>query len=117
MYLLVNLAAVMILGAVAAGLIFGLAGRWDVWNVWAYVGIFVGLGLFQTLVISRTSPELLKERFKPATLGRVRWTTHRAFLVVSILQWSIAGLDQRFHCSDSVPPTGVLAGLVFGAIG
>ena len=116
MYLLLNLVAVMILGAVAAGVIFGLAGRWDLWNIWAYVGIFVILSLFQTLVIHRKSPDLLKERFKPASLGRVRWTTHRAFLVVSILQWIIAGLDQRFHWSNVIPTVGVLAGLAIFAI-
>jgi protein-S-isoprenylcysteine O-methyltransferase Ste14 len=117
MFLLVNLVAVIILGAVAAGMIFGLAGRWDLWNVWAYVGIFVVLSFFQTLVLYRKSPDLLKERFKPATPGRVRWTTHRAFLVMSILQWIIAGLDQRFHWSNVVSPAGVVIGLVIVAIG
>jgi protein-S-isoprenylcysteine O-methyltransferase Ste14 len=117
MYLLLNLVAVMILGVVSAGVIFVLAGRWDVWNVWAYAGIFVVSGFFQTLAIYRKSPDLLKERLKPAAPARVRWTTSRAFFVLSILQWSIAGLDQRFHWSDIVPPAGVVAGLVIFAIG
>src|SRR5574341_1435484 len=116
MYLLVNLAAVMILGVVAAGVIFGLAGRWDLWNVWAFAGIFVVLSFLQTLVAYRKSPDLLKERFKPANRGHIRWTTHRAFLVVSMLQWGIAGLDQRFHWSDIVPLAGVVAGLVIFAV-
>jgi protein-S-isoprenylcysteine O-methyltransferase Ste14 len=116
-FLLRTLVSVLIPVVVVAGVIFGLAGRWDVWNVWAYAGIFVVLSFLQTLAIYRKSPDLLKERFKPAALGRLRWTTHRAFLVVSILQWSIAGLDQRFHWSDIVPPAGVLAGLVIFAIG
>ena len=34
-----------------------------------------------------------------------------------MLQWIIAGLDQRFHWSDVVPTTGVVAGIVIFAIG
>src|SRR3989442_11207389 len=53
--------------AVPAGLIFGLAGRWDLWNVWVYVGILLALSLFRDLVMYRKSPDLFKERFKPAS--------------------------------------------------
>lgn len=117
MWLLLNLVAVMILGAVAAGVIFGLAGHWDVWNVWAYVAILVVVwGFFRTLALYRKNPDLLKEQLKSATPGRVRWTASRAFLVVSLMQWSLAGLDQRFHWSDRVPPAGVVAGLAVFAI-
>jgi protein-S-isoprenylcysteine O-methyltransferase Ste14 len=70
-----------------------------------------------TLVDYLKSPDLLKERFKPATPGRIRWTTSRAFPMVSLLLWIIAGLDQRFHWSDIVPLAGVVAGLVIFAIG
>ena len=37
MYLLVTGLQSVIFAAVAAWLIFGLAGRWDLWNVWVYV--------------------------------------------------------------------------------
>src|SRR6266849_1496807 len=67
MYLLVTGLQSMILAAVAAGLIFGLAGRWDLWNVWVYVGILLALSLFRDLVRYRKSPDLLKERLKPAS--------------------------------------------------
>jgi protein-S-isoprenylcysteine O-methyltransferase Ste14 len=117
MYLLLNVVMALILSVFAAGVISGLAGRWDLWNVWAYAGIFFVLSLFQTLAIYRKSPDLLKERFKPSTHGRVRWPSFRVFPVASALQWSIAGLDQRFHWSDIVPPTGVVAGLVIAALG
>ena len=87
MYLLLNLITFTILGGVAAGVIFGLAGRWDLWNVWAYVGALVVLLSIGTLLDYRKSPDLLKERFKPAAPGRVQWTTSRAFPMVSLLQW------------------------------
>ena len=104
-------------GLIAPVVIFGLAGRWDLWNVWAYAGILLVLWSLQTLVLYRESPDLLKERVKPPPGGRVRWTSARASLVGFILQWITAGLDQRFHWSDVVPPAGMVAGLVVFAIG
>src|SRR6266511_2210259 len=112
MYLLLNLVMTLILSVFAAGVISGLAGHWDLWNVWAYAGILLVLWSLQTLVLYRKSPDLLKERVKPPPGGRVRWTSARASLVGFILQWITAGLDQRFHWSDVVPPAGMVAGLV-----
>jgi protein-S-isoprenylcysteine O-methyltransferase Ste14 len=108
------------IGVVAPVVIFALAGRWDLWNVWVYGAMVVVLFFFQTLVLYRKSPDLLKERMKPPTLrpGLMSANT-RALLILAmlILHWSIAGLDQRFHWSDVVPPVGVVAGLVIVAIG
>ncbi len=118
MFLLLNLLALVVfLGVIPAAVIFSLAGRWDVWNVWAYVGIVTVLFLFMTLGTYRTSPDLLKERIRPPTRGRVRWPSSLVTVVVSILQSIIVGLDQRFHWSDIVPPAGVVAGLGLVAIG
>ena len=117
MWLLLNLVVFMGLAVVPAVVICGLAGRWDVWNAWAYAGMLAALVLFMTLGNYRTRPDLLKERLKPSTRGRVRWPSSRVAPVVLILQWIISGLDQRFHWSDSVPLAGVVAGLVIVAIG
>jgi len=38
-------------------------------------------------------------------------------LVLFLLHWSVAGLDQRFHWSDHIPLVGVVAGLAIVAIG
>ncbi len=117
-YLLVTLVgSTVFFGVVPAAVIFILAGRWDLWNVWAYAGILVVFFSFATLATYRSSPDLLKERMKPATPGRAGWTGVPANSVVFLLHWSIAGLDQRFHWSDIVPPAGVAAGLVIIAIG
>jgi protein-S-isoprenylcysteine O-methyltransferase Ste14 len=103
-------------GLVAALVIFSLAGRWDLWNVWAYAGILLVLFSFQDLALYRKNPDLLKERYNPAPTGRGQ-SVVIAGLLVLILHWSIAGLDQRFHWSDIIPPVGVAAGLVIVAIG
>ena len=116
--LLLNLFLIALFyGVIPAGLIFGSAGRWDLWNVWAYVGIGIILFYFQTLALYRKSPDLLKERMRSGAPGRVRWTVARAWLALLILQLIIVGLDQRFHWSNIVPLTWVVAGLVLYAIG
>src|SRR5262245_13795771 len=116
MYLLRNLFSFSILSVVAAALIFVPAGRWDLWYVWAYVGIFFVSYSFQSLALYYKSPDLLKERTEPATRGRGS-LVQEGFGVAVILQWIIAGLDQRFHWSDIVPPLWVVAGLAIFAIG
>ncbi len=60
--LLVRLVIVIIAGAVVAGVLSGLAGRWDLWNVWAAVGIFVVLGSLQTLALHRKNPVCLRNK-------------------------------------------------------
>ena len=118
MYLLLNLVVVIVFqGVLPAALIFILAGRWDLWNVWAYVGTSVVSLSVQTLAIYRKSPDLLKDRMKPPASERVGLTAESAFIVLSILQWIIAGLDQRFRWSDVIPLAEVVAGLVIVAIG
>jgi protein-S-isoprenylcysteine O-methyltransferase Ste14 len=103
---------------IVTGAVFGLAGRWDVWNVWAYVGMLVGLFFFVILVVYRNNPDLLREQMKPSgpeLQGRVQLSI--VFNVMLILHLSIAGLDQRFHWSDGVPLPAVVAGLLICAVG
>src|SRR5262245_18920064 len=54
---------------------------------------------------------------RPPIRGRARLPGDRVAVLSRILQPIIAGLDQRFHWSDVVPPAGVVAGLVIVAIG
>lgn len=116
MYLLLNLlASIVVPGAIPVAVIFGLAERWDLWNVWAYAGISTGSLVFQTLVIYRQSPALLKARMTDAG-GRVRLRADRAFIVLSLLQWILAGLDQRYRRSNTLPPAEMIVGLVLVAL-
>ncbi len=117
MYLFLNLVQFTLFGLVPAVVLCALAGRWDLWNVWATAGIFIAWFAFQSLATYRKSPDLLKERLKPGTGGRVRWTVGLATAVLTLVQWSVAGLDQRFHWSTIVPTAGVGAGIVLFTIG
>ncbi len=99
-------------------MIFGLAGRWDLWNVWVYLAIFVVWIVLRFLPFYRKNREEFNVRKELAKRGRFGFTfTFIAPLVALVLHWSIAGLDQRFHWSDIVPTVGVVAGLVLVAIG
>jgi protein-S-isoprenylcysteine O-methyltransferase Ste14 len=117
MYLLVYLVqTILFFGVAPAAVIFILAGRWDLWNVWAYAGVSIAVWSFQALALQRVSPDLLKERVKPSDRGRQPLAAIGAIGIFT-LYWSIVGLDQRFHWSDMVPPTGIAVGLAIFAIG
>ena len=116
MYLLVNLVIAVLYPLVHAVVLCILAGRWDLWNVWATTAIFSVVITFQTLAASRKGLPWLNERVKPGMPGRVRWTAAKASLVLNMLQWIIAGLDQRFHWSNILAPAGVVVGLVLFTI-
>jgi protein-S-isoprenylcysteine O-methyltransferase Ste14 len=105
--LLINLVSFLTLGAIAAGIMFGLAGRWDLWNIWAYVAILV---IMVTVADYRRNPEMMK-RTDPGRKSR------GVFLGLTFLQWIIVGLDQRFHWTNVVPTSGVIVGLVLFAMG
>ena len=117
MYLLVTLVQMLVIfGAAPALVIFGLAGRWDLWNVWAYIGVFVGVWSVQALALHRVSPDLLKERIKPSNAGRQPLAAIGG-VASFIIYWGIAGLDMRFHWSNIFPPAAIIAGLAVVAVG
>ena len=117
MYLLITLVQmIVIFGVAPAVIIFGVAGRWDLWNVWAYVGVFVAVWSFQALALYRVSPGLLKERLKPSNAGRQPLAAIGG-VASFIVYWGIAGLDLRFHWSNIFPPAAIIAGLVLVAVG
>jgi protein-S-isoprenylcysteine O-methyltransferase Ste14 len=97
-------------------LFFSLAGHWDLWYVWAYTGILAILFTFNLLALHLKNPDLLKERMKLPS-GHSYWTGVIHPVMQVILQPAIAGLDHRFHGSDTVPLAGIVAGLVIVAIG
>lgn len=86
--------------AVFGGLLFGLAGRWDLPMLWAYVGVCAVLGLVLVFTID---PELAKERRRPGPGGvdrRRRVFFGSLFLAVLVVSTLDVG---RFHWSDTVP--------------
>jgi len=97
-------------------LVFSLAGRWDLWYIWAYAGILALLYSFNILALHLEKPDLLKERMKPPS-GRAYWTGDVFPVVQLLLQPIIAGFDHRFHWLDNFPLGWILTGLLITAIG
>src|SRR5262249_58874294 len=117
MDLFLNRVLVLLVGLLPAVVLCALAGRWDLWNAWVTAGIFIALATFQSLALYLRGPAILKERTTLGTGGRVRWTVGLVFVIVNIVQWIIAGLDQRFGWSNVVPRAGVVVGIVLFTIG
>lgn len=92
-------------------------GRWDLWNVWAYAGIYAAGMVVGTVVVYRTDPTLFAERVRPGPGGKdpkLRWLAIPLMLGHVVL----AGLDVgRLHWSDRVPLVAQLLGLLALASG
>lgn len=98
-----------------ATVLFAAAGRRDLLQFWAYVGVFA-VGLLATTVVVLTSdPTLIRERLKPGPGGRD--PRLRAFAVLLMgAHWVIAGLDAgRWRASGDVPSGVMASGLVLMA--
>lgn len=107
-YLLGSLAFVALLAAA----LFLTAGRVDLPYFWAYFAIVAGAGTAACFVIDR---DLRKERFQPGAGGidrRLRATALPFF----VAHLAVAGLDARFHFSDTVPGWLRVVGLALFAL-
>jgi protein-S-isoprenylcysteine O-methyltransferase Ste14 len=99
---------------VLAALLFGFAGRWDLWFVWVYVGIFaVFLIAFGLL----TDPGLKRERMGPGS-GRSKSRAFRLVLAPFATGVLVVAVLDAGRFGWSAVPLGVqVAGLVGVAAG
>jgi protein-S-isoprenylcysteine O-methyltransferase Ste14 len=98
--------------AITSVCLFGSAGRLDWSNAWVLLGLNFAASLASSILLWR-NPELLAER------GNIKagknWDKAIAGFVVllgPVVTWITAGLDTRFHWSDSMPPFAFIAGVV-----
>jgi len=102
--------------AITSACLFGAAGRLDWSNAWVLLGLNFAASLASSALLSR-NPELLAERsnikagksWDKAIVGIV-------VLVGPVATWITAGLDTRFHWSDSMPPATFIAGIVVAVL-
>lgn len=90
------------------------AGRFDIWNHWAWLGVVWFSGSLTSAVLGRVSPELLAERMKPPS-DRDR-ATRRLVALPFLTLLVVSGLDVRWHWSTVSVPLQVL-GLALVALG
>jgi len=96
-----------------AVLLFGLAGRWDLPLLWAYLAVFSAITL---LVLRVVDSDRIRERLRPDVDGVDRHmpTLARLFVLAHIV---IGALDVgRFHWSDTVAVPLRVAGLATYAL-
>ena len=78
--------------------LFGAAGRIHIPLFWAYLGVLAGVsvaGLFLT------DEDLARERTRPG--GHLPGLRLYFIFLLCVAHWTIAGLDRRFHWSDTIP--------------
>ena len=105
--------------AMLAGILFGLAGRWDLPWFWLTLATFAGSHLVTIAVVIRDDPELARERMKPGA-GVPGWdkTVLRLFGILALANLVVGSLDVgRWQLSDSVPQLLRALGLVGIAAG
>ena len=107
---LISLVSYLVIG----GILFGVAGRWDLPWFWLTLATFAATHLITALVINHHDPELVRERMKPGP-GVPGWD--RAIMtlsgVLALVNFVVVPLDVgRFHWSDTVPDWLQAIGLV-----
>ncbi|HOR01176.1 MAG TPA: isoprenylcysteine carboxylmethyltransferase family protein [Anaerolineae bacterium] len=107
------------LGLVGMGVaLFWPAGRVDWWPAWAALGVMLAWIVATATVILRANPHLLAERLGPRQ-GAKRWDTAIMSLLglTQLARYIVAGLDQRYGWTGSVPVVAQAAALVVCALG
>jgi protein-S-isoprenylcysteine O-methyltransferase Ste14 len=95
------------------GLLFGIAGRWDLPWFWAYLAIYAPICFTGLLFIDRG---LLKERFRPGKGARDTMLVNVS-KAMSLVHYAVAALDVgRFHWSGEIPPAARVIALMLIAL-
>ena len=101
-------------------LMFVIAGRWDWWQGWAFLGAYLGLTIISRVLLFITNPDLVKERACCTEAeGANSWDKRIAPLVVFVplLALIVAALDFRFDWSPEFPLWLELTGLALQIVG
>lgn len=94
------------------GIIGFSAGRWDLWNVWAYAGVYVAGMVVGTIAVARRDPTLFQERIRPGPGGKDP-NLRRLAVVLMLAHLVLAGWDVgRGRWSGEVPAVVEIVGLV-----
>jgi protein-S-isoprenylcysteine O-methyltransferase Ste14 len=95
-----------------AVVLFGAAGRIDIPMFWAYLGVLAAGSIAGIFLIDE---DLARERMRPG--GNPLGPRLYAVFLLCVAHWTVAGLDRRFHWSDTVPPALRIAALAVFAAG
>ena len=100
--------------AIQGAILFAAAGTLKWWEAWAYVGIYVGGVLINSVFMLRRSPETIAERAEGASRGgwkdwdKVIGLIFALFYFIGILL--VAGLDERWQWTGPINMWAQIAG-------
>ena len=102
--------------AITSACLFGSMGRLDWLNAWVLLAVNFAASLASTVLFWR-NPELLAERSN-IKAGKSWDKVIVAFMVLvgPVATWITAGLDTRFHWSDSMPSSAFFAGVIVAVL-
>ncbi len=93
------------------------AGRTDLPLAWLYFGFNLGLGLFFSILIARSNPDLIGERMKPGP-GEQDKVFKIASTILMVLMVVLAGLDVgRYHWTAPVTLATQITALIVVLLG
>ena len=95
-----------------AVVLFGAAGRIDIPLFWAYLGILAAVSDIRPLLDRRGPRSGTHAAGRPPARPRLYF-----IFLLCVAHWTIAGLDRRFHWSDTVPLSLRIAALAVFAAG
>jgi protein-S-isoprenylcysteine O-methyltransferase Ste14 len=102
--------------AIPAVCLFASSGRWSWSNAWVLLGLNLAASVASTALLSG-NPDLLAERSN-VKAGK-NWDKPIVGIVVLLgpmATWITAGLDTRFHWSDGMPASTLLAGVAVAVL-
>jgi protein-S-isoprenylcysteine O-methyltransferase Ste14 len=103
--------------AVSATIYFACAGRIDLPIAWLYFALNIVLGVYFSIVIARSCPDLIAERLKPGP-GEQDRVFKAGSTLITIVMLVLAGLDVgRYHWMTPVSLPIQIAGLIIGLSG
>jgi protein-S-isoprenylcysteine O-methyltransferase Ste14 len=98
---LVQIGFLVLIQAVA---LFASAWKWNWWNAWAYLGLYLALLAFNAFILLEKHKELVEER---SQVGEGAKSWDKVIGIVTGIGWFavliLAGLDERFGWAGSIP--------------
>lgn len=100
-----RLAQILFLVLLQAVVLFAAVWKWNWWNAWVYIGLYLAFLVFNAIVLLGKHKDLVEERTRVGK-GTKGWdkviASISAFGGLFIL--ILAGLDERFGWTGAIPP-------------